>query len=354
MDFSEKIIQFSKRVENLRDQIYTEEATKTALVMPFFQMLGYDVFDPSEFMPEYTTDVGIKKGEKIDYAIFLNGELSILLEAKSINENLEKHGSQLFRYYATSPARFGILTNGIVYRFYTDLDVPNKMDDKPFLEFNLLELKDNLIPEIKKFERDNFDCENILNSATELKYTNEIKKLFQNEMLCPSDEFIRFILKDIYSGLKTQNVIDKFRDTIKIAFNEFVSDILKDTVKSWMSSPSTSEAATSVDAVQPKTEPSKILTTMDELEAFAIVKALLKETVTPSRLFYRDTESYIGILLDDNKNKWVCRLAIGKVQINLYIPDENKKSIRYPLTSIDDIYEFQPQLIEVVKRYLPS
>ena len=206
MDFIEKINQFSRRVETLKDQIQTEEATKTALIMPFFQLLGYDVFNPSEFVPEFTADVGIKKGEKIDYAIFLNGELSILLEAKAIDENLDKHGSQLFRYYATSSARFGILTNGIIYRFYTDLDTPNKMDDRPFLEFNLLNLKDNLIPEIKKFERDNFDCNNILNSAAELKYTNEIKKLLYNEMIAPSDEFVRFLLKDIYPGMKTQNV----------------------------------------------------------------------------------------------------------------------------------------------------
>lgn len=351
MDFIEKINQFSKRVETLKDQIQTEEATKTALIMPFFQMLGYDVFNPSEFVPEFTADVGIKKGEKIDYAIFLNGELSILLEAKAINENLDKHGSQLFRYYATSPARFGILTNGIIYRFYTDLDTPNKMDDRPFLEFNLLDLKDNLIPEIKKFERDNFDCDNILNSAAELKYTNEIKKLLYNEMIAPSDEFVRFLLKDIYPGMKTQNVIDKFRDTVKKAFNEFVSDILKDKVKSWMASPSTTEAAATTDEEPLEIETSKITTTMEELEAFAIVKALLKDVVAPSRLYYRDTESYIGILLDDNKNKWICRLAIKKSQINLYLRDENRMETRHVIDSIDDIYDFQPQLIEAVKRF---
>ncbi|MFY9119294.1 MAG: type I restriction endonuclease [Syntrophomonadaceae bacterium] len=352
MDFIEKINQFSRRVETLKDQIQTEEATKTALIMPFFQLLGYDVFNPSEFVPEFTADVGIKKGEKIDYAIFLNGELSILLEAKAIDENLDKHGSQLFRYYATSSARFGILTNGIIYRFYTDLDTPNKMDDRPFLEFNLLNLKDNLIPEIKKFERDNFDCNNILNSAAELKYTNEIKKLLYNEMIAPSDEFVRFLLKDIYPGMKTQNVIDKFRDTVKKAFNEFVSDILKDRVKSWMAGPSTNEAAVTTDEKTLEIETSKITTTMEELEAFAIVKALLKDVVSPSRLYYRDTESYIGILLDDNKNKWICRLAIKKSQINLYLRDENKKESKHVIDSIDDIYDFQPQLIEAVKRYL--
>ncbi|MGB4020329.1 MAG: hypothetical protein WBK78_12620 [Syntrophomonadaceae bacterium] len=152
--------------------------------------------------------------------------------------------------------------------------------------------------------------------------------------------------------MKTQNVIDKFRDTVKKAFNEFVSDILKDRVKSWMAGPSTNEAAVTTDEKTLEIETSKITTTMEELEAFAIVKALLKDVVSPSRLYYRDTESYIGILLDDNKNKWICRLAIKKSQINLYLRDENKKESKHVIDSIDDIYDFQPQLIEAVKRYL--
>lgn len=296
MDFSEKILQFAKRVEKLKDQIHTEEATKTALIMPFFQLLGYDVFNPSEFVPEFVADVGIKKGEKIDYAIFVNNELSILVEAKSVNEDLEKHGSQLFRYYATSTARFGILTNGIIYKFYTDLEVPNKMDDRPFLEFNLLDIKDNLIPEIKKFERDNFDHDNILNSAAELKYTNEMKKILYEEMSNPSDEFIRFMLKDIYPGIKTQNVIDRFRDITQKAFKQFVNDTLNDRFKALIDNASVKEA-TAVTELEEEVEPvSKINTTIEELEAFAIVKTLLKDTVDPSRIFYRDTESYFGIL----------------------------------------------------------
>jgi hypothetical protein len=356
MDFSEKIIQFSKRVQSLKDQIHTEEATKTALIMPFFQLLGYDVFNPSEFIPEYTADVGIKKGEKVDYAICLDGQLGILLEAKAINEDLDKHGSQLFRYFATTAARFGILTNGIVYKFYTDLDTPNKMDDRPFLEFNLLDIKDNLIPEIKKFERSTYDCDIILTSATELKYTSEMKKILQEEMNSPSDDFVRFLLKDIYPGLKTQTVIDKFRDTTRKAFFQFVTDILNERFKAVIGNPVTSELAAAADTAETEPEDpepvNKINTTLEELEAFAIIKTMLKDTVAPSRLYYRDTESYFGILLDDNKYKWICRLAIGKAQTNLYLPDENKKQTRYPLNSIDEIYDYQYQLLEVVKRYL--
>lgn len=357
MDFSEKIVQFSQRVQSMKDSIQTEEATKTALIMPFFQMLGYDVFNPLEFTPEYVADVGIKKGEKIDYAIFLNGELCILIEAKAVNEDLEKHGSQLFRYFATLPARFGILTNGVMYKFYTDLDAPNKMDERPFLEFNLLDLKENLFPEIKKFERDNFDCDNILNSATELKYTTEMKKILTEELVNPSEDFVRFLLKDIYAGMKTQNVIDRFRNITKRAFNQFINDTLSERFKAAINSQAEAAADIETDTTPPPTLPDdekqhNIITTLEELEAFAIVKTILKDTVNPSRIFYRDTESYLGILLDDNKLKWICRISIRKSQINLYLPDENKKMIRHPIDSINDLYSYENKLIEATSRYL--
>lgn len=121
MDFIDQVKQFAKRVEGMKDTIQTEEATKTSIIMPFFSLLGYDVFNPNEFIPEFTADVGIKKGEKVDYAILSDGSPVILIECKWIGEPLEKHDSQLFRYFGTSKAKFAILTNGLIYRFYTDL-----------------------------------------------------------------------------------------------------------------------------------------------------------------------------------------------------------------------------------------
>ena len=161
MDFTESIKQFSERVSMLKDTVSTEEATKMSLVVPLFQILGYDVFNPSEFCPEYVADVGIKKGEKVDYAILDNGQPTILIECKSCSEQLDKHSSQLFRYFGASPAKFGILTNGIIYRFFTDLEESNKMDLVPFLEINMLNLKDSSINELKKFAKENFDKEKI-------------------------------------------------------------------------------------------------------------------------------------------------------------------------------------------------
>lgn len=151
MEFNDVIKQFSERILSLKDTITTEESTKMSLVVPLFQLLGYDVFNPNEFCPEYIADVGIKKGEKVDYAILENGQPNILVECKSCSEQLDKHSSQLFRYFGTSPAKFGILTNGIIYRFYTDLEESNKMDLVPFLEIDMANLKDSSINELKNF-----------------------------------------------------------------------------------------------------------------------------------------------------------------------------------------------------------
>ncbi len=156
-DFNEKIRNLSERLDNMRGNIHTEEATKTSIIMPFFQILGYDVFNPAEFTPEYIADVGIKKGEKVDYAIMDEGEPLILIEAKSLTEVLTKHDSQLFRYFGTTKAKFGILTNGVTYKFFTDLEEQNKMDAAPFFTFDLADIKESSLNELAKFRKDNFD-----------------------------------------------------------------------------------------------------------------------------------------------------------------------------------------------------
>ncbi len=74
MDFIDRIRDLSTRIPKQLEHIQTEEATKNALIMPFISALGYNVFDPTEVVPEFTADVGIKKGEKVDYAIHLDGK----------------------------------------------------------------------------------------------------------------------------------------------------------------------------------------------------------------------------------------------------------------------------------------
>lgn len=352
MDFIESIKQFSERVSMLKDTISTEEATKMSLVVPLFQLLGYDVFNPSEFCPEYIADVGIKKGEKVDYAILENGQPTILIECKSCSEQLDKHSSQLFRYFGTSPAKFGILTNGIIYRFYTDLEESNKMDLVPFLEINMLQLKDASINELKKFCKDNFDKDKIFSTAEELKYSSLIKGALQKEFESPSDDFVRFILADIYEGQKNQRVLDKFSPLVKRAFSSFVNEIVNTKISSALSVDSDEETNESTATTVEEAPVSKIITTEEEIEGFYIVRGLLAGIVPVEDVAYRDTESYFGVLYTNNNRKPICRLNLDTKNKQLLIPDENKKFERIYIESLNDIYKYKNKLIEVVKRYL--
>ncbi|MCI1951767.1 MAG: type I restriction endonuclease [Clostridiales bacterium] len=355
MDFSEQLKQFSKRVISLKDSIQTEEATKTSIIMPFFAMLGYDVFNPEEFVPEFTADVGIKKGEKVDYAIILDGNPAILIEAKWVGELLDHHGSQLFRYFGTTKAKFGILTNGIIYRFYTDLDEQNKMDKKPFLEINLLNLKDNQIPELMKFQKEKFNIEDIVDTASELKYSNEFKVTFAKELQDPSDDFLRIFLNAAYSGLKTQSVMDRFRPILKKALSEYINELMNDKIKSALNSdsasnkPSEKEQNSIPEEVKPE---NKIVTTPEEIGAYSLIKMLLKELVPIEDITYKDTVNYINILYQNKTTKWICRLILNNSRKILIIPDENKKEQKYSIESIYEIEAYKDQLINSLKRYV--
>lgn len=363
MDFIDQLKQFSKRVESMVGTVQTEEATKTAIIMPFFSMLGYDVFNPQEFVPEYTADVGIKKGEKVDYAIIRDGNPVILIECKSITENLERHDSQLFRYFGTSSAKFAILTNGIHYRFYTDLDNANKMDEDPFLTINMLEIRDNQVPELKKFCKSVFDIDSIFSTASELKYVHEFKSIFITQLEEPSDDFLRFFLQGCYSGPKTQNVIEKFRPILRKALNDLISEMMNDKIKVALGGsggsvsvpePKQAEEA-AIDAEADNGEQNRvpnIVTTEEELEAYFIIKNLLSDITDIKSITYKDTESYMSILYKANTRKWICRLRLTDSAKCLILPDESKKEIKYLMQDIYDLPQYKEQLSSVLQRYL--
>ena len=363
MDFIDQLKQFSKRVESLTGSIQTEEATKTAIIMPFFSMLGYDVFNPQEFVPEFTADVGIKKGEKVDYAIMQDGTPVILIECKSITENLERHDSQLFRYFGTTPAKFAILTNGIFYRFYTDLEDANKMDKDPFLTINILDIRDNQVPELKKFCKSVFDIDSIFSTASELKYAHEFKNIFTAQLDDPSDDFLRFFLQGCYSGPKTQNVMEKFRPILKKALNDLVSEMMNDKIKTALGGSGGSVSISEAKPVEvPVSEPVEdeeqgkrvpnIITTEEELEAYFIIKNLLGYITDIHNITYKDTESYFSILYKGNTRKWICRLKLTESIKYLVVPDEAKKETKYTLKDVYDIRQYKEQLATVLQRYI--
>ncbi len=353
MDFIDELKQFSEKVAKLVPVITTEEATKNALVLPFFQILGYDVFNPMEFVPEYIADVGIKKGEKVDYAILRDGKPVILIEAKWCGENLQNHDSQLFRYFGTSTAKIAILTNGVIYRFYADLDEENKMDVAPFMEFNVLDMREGLMPELKRFHRENLDIETIFNAASDLKYTYAIKQLFAKQMSDPDDAFITYVLGEVYQGQKRAHVVEKFRPIIKRSFTQYINEILNDRFKTMLTS-SNKEAEDDGEQKEAE-ETSKIITTAEEIEAFLIVKALLHDVIEPARLSYKDTESYFSILLDGKVTKWICRFLLEGPKKCIYLPiQENGKQVRIMLNNSNSIYQHKAQLVECVELRLNS
>ncbi|MBX2959680.1 MAG: type I restriction enzyme HsdR N-terminal domain-containing protein [Flavobacteriales bacterium] len=347
MDLKDQLKQLGDRVEKLKHQIQTEEATKNALIMPFIQYLGYDVFNPLEVVPEFVSDIGLKKGEKIDYAILKEGVPTILVECKHWAQNLNIHDGQLLRYFHVSKAKFGILTNGINYRFYSDLVEPNKMDEKPFLEFNINELRDNQIEELKKFHKANFNIENIVNTASELKFTNELKNLIQNELNNPSPEIVKYFAKQVYPGIITAKVLEQFTNLTKKSIQLHISELITERLKTALNKED--QVAKEQEAIKIIEDKNKVETTEDELEAFMIVKTILRQKIEPSRITYRDAQSYCAILLDDNNRKTICRLYLNGGKKYFALMDEQKKEIKNEINTIDDIFNFSDDLLKYVE-----
>lgn len=346
MDFMEKLNTLSAKIKQQAGAIQTEEATKTAFVMPFIHnVLGYDVFDPTEVVPEFICDVGTKKGEKIDYAIFKNGEVQILIECKKIGDALNlNHASQLFRYFHVTNARISILTNGQVYKFFTDLDSPNKMDEKPFLEFDLLDIDEYVLPELRKLTKSAFDVESIINAAGELKYVSQIKKIINTQFTTPDEDFVKFFASRVYDGIITQKVRDSFTELTKKATSQFLNDQINERLKSAMSGVQipavTQDTVTGLEPSEPEvSDESEIQTTIDELEGYHIVKAIVRTVVDAGRISQRDTKSYFGILLDDNNRKPICRLHFNRTQKYIGIFDGDKNETRHPISTLDEIYQ---------------
>lgn len=350
MDFKDQIRQIGERVKNFKDQIATEEATKNAFIMPFLQALGYDVFNPVEVVPEFVTDIGTKKGEKIDYAIYKDGVITILVECKHWAQNLNIHDGQMLRYFHVSKARFALLTNGIIYRFYSDLVAPNIMDEKPFLEFNITEIKDNQIEELKKFHKTVFDAESIINTASEMKFTNELKLLIQQELNSPSPEFVKHFAKQVYPSSVTAKVLEQFTTLTKKSIQQHISDLITERLKTALSKED--EVAKGNEAnEQSQIDENKIVTTEEELEGFMIVKTIIRQKVNVSRISHRDAQTYFSIILDDNNRKPICRLYLnGNKKFFAYM-DEQKKEVKNQINTLDDIFGYSDILFKIVESY---
>jgi predicted type IV restriction endonuclease len=355
MDLADHLLQIASRIPSQIQHLLTEEATKNALVLPFLNGLGYNVFDPTEVVPEFIADVGTKKGEKVDYVIMREGKASLLIECKPVGSKLHiNHASQLFRYFSVTDSRFAILTNGVDYQFYTDIEAPNKMDEKPFFEFSMLSLDSRTIEEIRKFSKSSFNLESILSTASELKYKKQILLLLAKELESPSEDLVRHFAKQVHGGVFTPAIKTQFTALVGDAFRDFIKGRVAQRLQSALDdnapAPGTNLAPV-VETILESAAEDEINTTEEEREAFHIVRAILAKHVQPSRVVIRDTKSYCGVLLDDNNRKPICRLRFNYSQKYIGLFDAQKNEEKFALNVPLDIFKFEDRLIEAAKLY---
>lgn len=337
-----KLMEFAERLMKLKSTVSTEEATKTALIMPFFHLLGYDVFNPLEFIPEFTCDVGIKKGEKVDYAISLDGEIVMVIEAKCVGANLSKVDSQLARYFHVTDAKIAILTDGIIYKFFSDIEKDNVMDSKPFFEIDLTNLNTQQLKDVERFSKANFDAEEVITLASDLRTLSAIKEQILFELNDPSEDFVKIILNGFYDGMKTKQVIEKHSPLVKKAFVQLINERVADKLSNAISG-----IAEEVDELDYKED--KIQTTEEEMQFYQIVKSMVVGVIDLERIYYRDTENYFNILVDDNARKWLCRIKFLKDGvINIYL--NNGDTVKF--NSLDETYKIKDVIIDEVKKYI--
>ena len=374
MDFKDQVVRLSDNIKKQKDKIATEEATKNAFIMPMIAALGYDVFNPFEVVPEMDCDLIKKKGEKIDYAIMKDENPILLIECKHCKQDLNLHDTQLQKYFVASKARFGVLTNGIEYRFYTDLEKINIMDEKPFLIVNMLDLSDADIEQLKKFHKSYYNEEDVLSTANELKFTTEIKSILNNEFASPTAEFVRFFARQAYtSGQITSKVIDMFTPLVKKSITSVINDIISDRLNTAIkNSEQTSDSLQTIDntSINTSTEDTEkklpdgvvymdkesgVVTTQEELDAYNIVRSILRKSVDVSRITYKDYKSYFVVNIDNSQWFWICRVSIGARKKQIGIPVDQYKSCEWiQIDNMDDIFKYADRLEEALKMAIKS
>jgi len=357
VDFADQIAELARHATGRVKKVSTEEATKSGLIMPFIRALGYDVFDPAEVVPEFTADIGERKGEKVDYAIIKDGRPIMLFECKLVGSDLNTNcATQLQRYFHGVPdVKFGVLTDGVRYRFFSDLDRENVLDRKPFFEFNLLKHDEAEIEELKRFTKPAFNEKDILSTAGEMMYTREIQALFRAEFTAPTREMVQLLVSRVYDGRFTKNVQQRFTPVVRQAFRAFINERINETLETAKTIQSAEEASETGDDQSEEAGDSAadgIVTTAEEIQGFYIIKAILSDIVDLSRVVMRDVRSYCGILLDDNSRKPICRLHFNNPRHKyLGLFDSEKNQERIPISTLDDIYRYAGRIRAAVQHY---
>lgn len=352
MEFEEIFKQYLQKVERLQKQLdtLTEESTKTTLIMPFFSMLGYDVFDADEFMPEFTCDVATKKGEKVDYAILKDGEPVILIEVKRAGMKLQKQQQgQLFRYFSTNRCRIAILTNGITYYFFSDLNSPNVMDDEPFLSFNLIEDDPAIyVPSVRQFCKGKFDIKHVISKAVYQKYAKVVEKTLKQDLISPSDELVKYFLSrpEIKSGNRiTAQMIEKYREITQEAMQKVMGITIQNVITEKCDGTPIAkevelEAANSSPVVESVPEATKQLPITIDTISEAII-SIGENNISDFACTQEDNSEFIRLHIYTTDNKKIGAVKILRSDLSItFRKFENGIPTSYDLSSAEDIKKY--------------
>ncbi|MDN5720633.1 MAG: type I restriction enzyme HsdR N-terminal domain-containing protein [Corynebacterium sp.] len=362
MAIDQAISALATKVRELKPIIETEEATKTAFIIPFISnVLGYDVTDPREVIPEYTADIGKKKGEKVDFAIKSGDDFRFLIECKKIGEPLDlSHATQLVRYFNVTDTEFAILTNGEVYQFYAQLDAVNRMDEKPFMTLDLSSVDARIFPHLEMCTKTQFDSETIAASAEELKYVSELRKTIAAELREPSTDWVKILAARVTSRRMTAANLDLFTRLAATAAGQYLRDETNRRLRSAQDfEDPRSAVAVPVEGPEDQPEPEPvsedgIVTTEEERHAHSIIRAICCSDVSATDITMRDAKSYCAILFQDNNRKPIARLLFDRKVPRIVLFDENKAETPHDLNSIDGIYEHADHLRARVRSLIAS
>ena len=357
MAFEDEILEFAKEIPAKLEHIDTEETTKIALITPFLRLMGYDTTNPAEVRAEYTADVGSKKGEKVDFAILEKDEPIIFIECKPANNDLNTDNiSQLFRYVAITDVQIGLLTNGIEYKFFTTGD-DNKMDEKPFLDIDILNLSKKDIKELEKFAKPNFNVDEVVSRADNLKYRNLIKKTLLSEFEEPSEEFVIAIARQVYDGILTPNVKERFSALIAVAVNEIIGEKINRSLKDAIANNEEEQEDNLDEEIDIE---NGIITTDTEKEGYFIIRSIASEVIDPDMVAIRDRKHYCNILYGNNQRYPIVRFYFNNeehLRVEFYdkitlTKNGGKKGEKIDIKNVSELYNYKERILSVINEYL--
>lgn len=328
MELQNRLLDLSSKVESVKDLVTTEEATKNAFVLPMLLALGYDVYNPAEVIPEMDCDIA-NKGDKVDYAINIDGKPTFILECKQCSKNLDTFMFQLSKYYVASRARIAILTNGIQYRFYSDFDRTNLMDPKPFFIFDLGHYTDEDVELLGKFSKSAYIENEVLYFFKNRLIVNKVKSFIEEQVANPQSSLVDYVSYCIGDNVSA----DQLKEAIQIYLKSYI------------------ESGTEIsDTNITEEEQQTLILKGEEYKVYLAVKDILSEYVDEDEIKYTAFKSYFTVNKWGSVWRWIVRFKRNSKGMSICFPlDDYARNEWVKIESVDDLYNMKERIKNSLK-----